>query len=254
MYNILVPQEFFAVALVFCRIGVILMQMPTIGETYISPQIRLLFGVLLSVILMPVVRDLLPQMPANITMIFLLILGEILIGVFIGSIMRILVFTLATTGTVIAFVTGFAAAMAFNPMMQGQGALHTVILTLCATALIFVTNTHHLLIMAAVDSYYLFEPGVVPIVEDMSETIARIVSRSFIMGIQFASPFLLASLLYNVLLGLMARLMPQLQIFFVAMPVQIILGIILFALIISAILLWFMRYFVESLAPFMIVN
>lgn len=254
MYNIFVPQEFFAVALVFCRIGVILMQMPTIGETYISAQVRLMIGILIAVILTPVVRDLLPAMPEKISALILLIMGEILIGIFIGTIMRILVFTLATTGTVMAFVSGFAAAQAFNPMMQGQGALHTVVLTLCATAVIFATNTHHLLIMAAVDSYQLFTPGNAPIIEDMSQTISRVVARSFVIGVQFASPFLFAALLYNVLLGILARLMPQLQIFFVAMPLQIILGIILFALIFSSIILWFMRYFVESLAPFIAVS
>ncbi|WP_420549427.1 flagellar biosynthetic protein FliR [Curvivirga sp.] len=254
MYDILVPQEFFAYALVFARVGAVLMQMPAIGETYISPRIRLMFGMMLTLIVTPVVRDGLPAMPDSILLILLLLLAEILIGVFIGSIMRIVILTMATTGAVMSFVSGFAAAQAFNPMLQGQGALHTVVLTLTATAVILATDTHHLLIMATVDSYQLFNPGEVPILEDFSQTIARTVARSFVVGVQFASPFLLGAIIYNSLLGLLARLMPNLQIFFVAMPLQILLGIILFALIISSVILWFMRYFTETIAPFVVVS
>ncbi|MDX1737528.1 MAG: flagellar biosynthetic protein FliR, partial [Alphaproteobacteria bacterium] len=132
MYDFLIPQEFFAYALVFARLGTILIQMPTIGETYVSARIRLMFGLALTLVATPVVRDVLPAMPASLIMIFLLLLAEILVGVFLGTIMRVLMFTLATTGTIMSFVSGFAAAQAFNPMMQGQGALHTVVLTLTA--------------------------------------------------------------------------------------------------------------------------
>lgn len=254
MFSILVPQEFFAAVMLFARVGTVLIQMPTIGETYIPMRVRAAFGVLLTLVMLPVLRYKIPAIPEGFLVIAHLIFIEILIGIFLGSLMRLFVFALSTTGTIMSFVSGFAAAQAFNPLMQGQGSLHSVMLTLTATVVILATDVHHLMIMAIVDSYQLFEPGVLPIVEDMTNTYATAFAKSFKIGMQFASPFVLAAILYNVLLGLMARLMPNLQVFFVAMPLQILLGLILFGLILSSIMIWFMRYFTESLAPFIVIG
>lgn len=254
LYSELVPLEFYKFALVFCRIGAFLLLMPTVGEAYISPRVRLLFAMMMTLVLTPVLADSLPAMPTGVAALGVLILTEILIGLFLAQIMRILVATLSTAGTVIAFVTGFSNAMLFNPLISTQGSLHSVLLSMLGMVMILVTDVHHLMFRAAVDSYQLFLPGVMPVVGDMADKMARTVADSFLMGMQLASPFLLLSIMYNILLGLLARLMPQLQVFFIGLPLQIMLGIAALAIGISGMMIWFLRYYTEAIAPFLLVE
>lgn len=254
MFSELIPAEAYQFFMVFARLGAIMLLMPTIGEAYISPRIRLLFALMTTLIVTPVVRDTIPPLPHSILKLFLVIGLEILIGVFIGQVMRILVSALSTAGTIIAFVTGFSNAMLFNPMISNQGSLHSVFLSMLGSVMILATDVHHLMLGAIVDSYRMFTPGILPIMGDMSDTIARLVASSFLMGMQLASPFLLLAVMYNVLLGLMARLMPQFQVFFIGLPLQIMLGIGLFMITISSLMLWFMRYYTEGIAPLLILE
>ncbi|RED52477.1 flagellar biosynthetic protein FliR [Aestuariispira insulae] len=254
MYSELVPFEAYQFFMVFARLSAVVLLMPTLGESYISPRVRLFLALGITLITTPIVADRIPPLPDSILALFLLIGGEILIGVFLGQVMRILSSALSTAGTVIAFVTGFANAMLFNPMISSQGSLHSVFLSMLGSVIILATDVHHLMIGAIVDSYFMFNPGVMPILGDMSNSITRLVADSFLMGMQLASPFLLLSIMYNVLLGLLARLMPQFQVFFIGLPLQIILGLALFGIVISSMMLWFMRYFTEGLSPFLLLN
>ncbi|WP_259783175.1 flagellar biosynthetic protein FliR [Aestuariispira ectoiniformans] len=253
-YSELVPLEFFKFALVFCRIGAFLMIMPTIGESYISPRVRLLFSLMMTLVVTPVLAKNLPEMPVTIAGLAVLVGIEILIGLFLAQIMRILTTALSTAGTVIAFVTGFSNAMLFNPLISSQGSLHSVLLSMLGSVLILATDMHHLMLRAIIDSYQLFAPGVMPVVGDMADTIAKTVAKSFLMGMQLASPFLLLSIMYNVLLGLLARLMPQLQVFFIGLPLQIMMGVTALAIGISGLMIWFLRYFAEGISPFLSIG
>jgi len=254
MLDALLPTEIYVVLIVFCRIGAAAVTLPTLGESFISPRVRLLLVISISIILSPVVEDRIPEMPAAIIPFAFLIFIEILIGMFIGIMMRIVFASLATAGTIIAFLTGFSAAQLFNPLLSDQGALHSVLLSLLGLLMVFVTDMHHLLFMALVDSYSLFQPGVLPVVGDMAESIAISVAKSFAIGFSLASPFVVVALVYNVLLGLMARLMPQFQVFFVAMPLQIMLGLLVLFIVIPGMMLWFLNYYEETVANFLLLR
>ena len=108
--------------------------------------------------------------------------------------------------------------------------------------------------LAIADSYRMFTVGNLPLIGDMAETIARLVADSFLLGMQLASPFIVVAVVYNVALGLLARLMPTLQIFFIAMPLQIILGIIVLATVVSSMMLWFLTNFADKLSNLLIIG
>ena len=93
--------------------------------------------------------------------------------------------------------------------------------------LIFATDLHHLVIAALHDSYTIFAPGEMPIVGDVAQHITRIISASFRIGIQLSAPFLVFGLLFNLGLGVLSRLMPQMQVFFIGLPLSILLGFLL---------------------------
>ena len=254
MLEALLPAEVFVILLVFCRIGAAAISLPTVGEAFISPRIRLFLIITISVILAPVVEDKLPRMPDALLSFVLLIFTEIFIGIFIGVMMRIIFTALATAGTIIAFLTGFSNAQLFNPLLSDQGSLHAVLLSLLGMMMVFVTDLHHLLFLALADSYSIFQPGVLPMIGDMADSVTRSVAKSFEMGFSLAAPFVVIGLIYNVLLGLMARLMPQFQVFFVAMPLQITLGLAVLFIVLPALMLWFLNYYEETVANFLFIR
>lgn len=155
----LLPAEIFSYLLVFSRIGTTISVLPGFGESYVSPRIRLLLALTITVVLTPVVSDTLPALPASPLALLLLVGGEGLVGLFMGSIARVLLSTLATGGAILAFLIGLANAQLFNPLLSDQGALPGVFLSVMGLLMIFVTDTHHLMLMALLDGYSLFQPG-----------------------------------------------------------------------------------------------
>lgn len=250
MLERLLPVEVFSLLLVFCRIGGAIVILPGFGETFVSPRIRLLIALMISLVVTPVVDASLPEMPSQVGPLILLIGGEILVGVFIGSVARLLIAALSTAGTVIAFVSGLASALAFNPLMSDQGSLPSVFLTLLGLLLLFATNMHHLMLRAVFDSYGLFVPGAAPEAGDMAMYVGRTVADSFTLGIQIAAPFLVISLVFYVMMGLLARLMPQMQVFFIAIPLQILLSFFVLSSVLSGVMLWFLSRFSDRLSGF----
>ena len=113
--------------------------------------------------------------------------------------------------------------------------------------LIFATNLHHLMLRALFDSYVLFAPGTLPPVADFADLAVRYVSSAFRVGVQIAAPFIVYGLVFYISLGLLARLMPQLQVFFIAIPLQILLGLVLLAIVLPPGVLWFLDYFEGTL-------
>jgi flagellar biosynthetic protein FliR len=248
MLERLLALEAFSYLLVFSRVGAAVMLAPGIGEAFVPARIRLLIALTVTIVIYPVVAPILPETPAVFAGVFLLLLGEITIGVFIGSIARILATALFTTGTIIAFLTGFANAILFNPMIRDQGAMTAVFLSLLGTLLIFITDLHHLLFAALMDSYTMFVPGVGVPLDDFSEAIGRLVAGSFLLGVQLAAPFIIVIMLFYISLGLLARLMPQFQVFFVGLPLQIMLGLTILIVSVSAIMMWFLDYYATGMS------
>ena len=252
MLERLLPVEVFAFLLVFCRIGGAMLIMPGFGETFVSPRIRLMIALVITLVTAPVVVGTLPALPDQVGDLVLLVVGEIFVGVFIATIVRLLTAALATAGTVIAFVSGLASALAFNPLLSDQGSLPSAFLTLLGIILIFATNLHHLMLLAVFDSYSLFVPGVAPELGDVAMLIGRTVADSFALGLQLAAPFMVVGFIFYVLIGLLARLMPQMQVFFIAIPMQILLGFFVFSIVLSSVMLWFLERFQASLIPFLL--
>lgn len=230
----------FAFFMVFARVGALIMVLPGFGDSYVSPRIRVMLALAIAFVLTPVVGGAFPAVPDSPLALLILIAFEIVIGVFLGAASRILISALQVAGTIIGYQISLANAFVFDPASAQQGALTGALLSVAAVTLIFVTNLHHLMLMGVANSYELFVPGALPAVADMADFVARAVSRSFVLAMQIAAPFIVAGLSLTVGVGLLNRLMPQVQMFFVAMPLQILLGIAVLMLTFSALMMWFL--------------
>ena len=237
----------FQLMLVFARVGAAVMLLPGIGELTIPARVRLAFALALSVIVLPVVGERLPGPPAQPAALVLLLGGEVLLGIAIGTMARILVSALQVAGTVIAYHSGMGTANLFDPSAGQQGAMIGAFLATLGVTLLFVTGLHQVLIAGVVDSYTSLPPGGGIPAGDLADAATRIVGLSFKLGLEIAMPTVIIAFLLLVAMGLMARLMPQVHIFFVALPVQVGAGLFVFALTLSTAMLVFLDRFSDAL-------
>ena len=251
MLQAALTAEVFTVFMVFARIGSAFVMLPTVGETFLNPRARLAFAVVVTLVAAPTVAPLIPPNPPVMADMLGLVFIEIMIGLFIGAVTRLLFVALAIAGSFYSFMAGLASAVMFNPVMADQSALLSIFLSLAGLLVMFATDTHHLLIRAVVESYIIFEPGIFPMVGDMADTVTRTVADAFKLGFQMAAPVIVISLMFYVLLGLLARLMPQMQVFFIAMPLQILMGLFILMVTFSGMMLWFLEQYQEFLLLFL---
>ena len=219
---------------IFCRVGTALMVMPGFGDSYVSPRIRLLFGLAMSLLLTPLLADKMPPIPSSLFSLGLLIISEALVGFFIGFIGRTLMSVLHVTGTIIAFQSSLAVSSIFDPVTGAQTAVLSNFMTVVAITVMFALNIHHLMLAAVVESYAIFTPGLYPPGEDMFRYQLRLLGDCFMLGVMLASPHIVMSFAFYLMGGLMARLMPNFQVFFVAQAPQIILAFLLMFAILAA--------------------
>ena len=239
----LLPLDVFAVFLVFVRIAAALMLLPGIGEAYVSVQIRLAAAAVLTVAISPLVIGTLPILPATPLELLMLILGELVVGLLIGAAARLMMSALHVAGTVIAFQSSLGFALFVDPTQGTQGALIAAFLSLLGLVLIFATGLHMMMIRALADSYVLFTPGQLPPVGNFAALAVRYVSSSFRIGIQIAAPFIVFGIIFYIGLGVLARLLPQIQVFFIAIPLQIFLSLVIFGLVLAPMMIWFLDHF-----------
>ncbi len=233
----------FAFIVLFARIGAALMVLPGLGDGFVPANIRLLFALGFSVVLAPALIDSVPPLPAGPAGILAVVLGEVIIGVFLGLVARILLAALDIAGTIIAFQMSLSNAFVFNPAQFAQSPIIAAFLTLAGAVLLFVTDLHHLLFGAVLRSYTAFPIAELPPLGDIADTLARYLSEAFLIGVQIAAPIILIGIVMYIGTGLINRLMPQIQIFFVILPVQIGVGFLIFALTASAMLLFWLDRF-----------
>ncbi len=240
-----------AFMLTFTRIGTAIMIMPGLGDSFVSERIRLHMALGISFVMFPLVM---PYMPSPIPQTFALvtlIAMELIIGLFVGTIARIFMTALDTAGMVISMQSGLANAQVFNPSLASQGSIMGALLSVTGVLVLFETNLHHLLIMAVIESYDLFPVGVIPDVGSMAKLMSEVVSASFLIGIKLAMPFIVMTLLIYVGMGVLSRLMPQIQVFMVALPLQILLSILLLVVVLSYLLLFWLGEFEEGMMFFL---
>ncbi|HEX9466620.1 MAG TPA: flagellar biosynthetic protein FliR [Alphaproteobacteria bacterium] len=243
-------SQAFAAFLVFGRLGTALSVMPGFSEHYVPVRFRFFLAATMTIVVTPVVQGLLPALPRTVPGLLVLLAGEIGIGLFIGLATRMTFNTLQTAGTIISMQSGLSAALAFNPTTAQESALTSALLAAVSLVLVFVSDLHHLMLRAIVDSYSLFPPGQALPIGDFADTMTRLLTTTFSLGLRIAAPFVVFGVIFFLGLGILARLMPQMQVFFVSQPAQILLGLLIFAGTLVAGVSVFLGNFEDTLAIF----
>jgi flagellar biosynthetic protein FliR len=240
----LLPALAAAFMLAFARIGAMVMLLPGLGETNIPVRVKLAIALLLTLIILPLHRAAYHVEMQSITPLIVLMIHEIIIGIVLGATARVTLAALQVAGSVIAQQMGLGFVTAVDPTQGQQGLLIGNFLTLLGITLLFATDSHHLVIAALNESYAIFSPGDTIPNGDVAALATRAFSAAFKIGLQLSAPFLVFGLVFNIGLGVLARLMPQMQVYFVGVPLSILFGFLIFALVIIASMGAFLDYFV----------
>ena len=234
------PATAAAFLLVFARIGTMVMLLPGFGELTVPVRVRLTVALALAALLLPLHRHAY-QLDLRAFGPVLLMLGtEMLIGVMLGMTARLAMSAVQVAGAVIAHQLGLSFAVAVDPTHGEHGALIGNFLSVLAVTLIFATDLHHLVIGALHDSYALFAPGTIPLMGDIAALTTQTIAAAFKIGVQLAAPFLVFGLLFNIGLGVLSRLMPQMQVYFVGMPLSIWAGLLILFMVLGALMTAFL--------------
>jgi flagellar biosynthetic protein FliR len=241
----------FAFLMAFVRIGTAIMIMPGIGNTFVPPNVRLYFALGFAFVFFPVIQPRLPAEVPGAGLMMTLLVFEFIVGMFIGMISRILMSALDVAGMIVSTQSSLANAQLFNPAFASQGSIIGTFLTLAGMTLLFTTDLHHLMLIAIMQSYDIFPIGQSLDIGSMTELLTNAVSGAFSIGVQITAPFFVLVLLVYTCMGVMSKLMPQVQVFMIAMPGQIWIGLVTLAMVFSGMMLVWLDYFSKGMQFFL---
>jgi flagellar biosynthesis protein FliR len=233
--------------LVFARVGAMVMLLPGLGESNIPVRIKIAIALLLTLIIVPLHRADYHVNMDTLSALLVMFIYEILIGIVLGATARVTLAALQVAGAVIAQQLGLGFVTSVDPTQGQQGVVIGNFLTLLGITMLFATDSHHLVIAALNDSYSIFSPGEVVASGDVAALATRAFAAAFKIGMQLSAPFLVFGLVFNVGLGVLARLMPQMQVYFVGVPLSIMAGFLIFGVVLTAMMGSFLDYFTAVL-------
>ncbi len=226
--------------LVFARIGTMLMLLPGLGELSVPVRLRLSAALLLAAVVLPLHQGAYQIDLKSFGPLIGMLGEELFVGAVLGLAARLTISALQIAGSIVAQQMGLAFVTAVDPTEREQSVIVANFLTMLGVTLIFAVDLHHLVIAALNDSYRLFAPGEVPLLGDVAALTTRTVAAAFRIGLQLSAPFLVFGLLFNLGLGILSRLMPQMQVFFVGLPLSILIGFLILLLVLGAMMATFL--------------
>lgn len=215
----------FPLFLIFARLGTCIMIYPGLSDVTISTRIRLLLAVFCSLAMFPVLEPTMPLLPDSNAQMLSFLFIEMAIGAMMAISARIFVSAMHVAGELVSFSAGLQASTLFDPSLGGNSTAPSLLLTLISTVLIFATNLHHVMLLAVMESYNMFPSGNMPLLGDAAKAVTQVVANMFLLGVKLAAPVVAVGFLVYAGLGIFNRLIPQLQVFFVAMPLTIVIGL-----------------------------
>ncbi len=208
---------------ILLRAGIFVSVLPVIGSKQLPAQFRIGFAVFIALLLTPLVK-----IGFNENNVLILILKELLIGVSLGLAVRFVFMAVNMAGTFISYAMGLSIATVFNPEI-GQDTLISEAYGIMTMLLFLAMDAHHDLIYVFVKSFELLPAGQLS-VEPLLPQIVSMGSGFFILALKLGAPVMVGLLIVNLLTGFLYKAAPQMNIFFIAMPLNILLGILLIML------------------------
>jgi flagellar biosynthetic protein FliR len=227
----LIPiEQFQAFLICAARIGALVGSIPIFSSMQVPAKFRVGLAIVLSLLLFPVLVKYIPVQPFTPVGLGILIANEALLGFLVGLIARLIFTAVELGGTVIGYQMGFAAANIMDPQSQHQISLMSQFQNVFAILIFLALNIHHLFLHAIVNSYQILPPGSLDFSGGAVPFLMELTSNMFVLGVKFSAPILAVLLLSGLVLGIMSRVFPQLNVFMLSFPLNIGLSFLVIGL------------------------
>ena len=217
-------SQFLGGAALFVRMGACLAVAPVFGTAAAPPQLRAGFAVLLTALLLPVVPA--PDLAAGI---FGLVVGEAFVGFLLGFSALMVVEVAAVAGDLVGYPTGLSLAQQLDPVTQGEATTASAFYRLTGLLVFIAVGGHRQMLAALGESYRIVPVGGVHLLGDWLPSVVGLTGRALALGLQMAAPVLVAGLLVDVFLMLVARAAPQMNLLVVGAPIRLAIGLLAIA-------------------------
>ncbi|WP_456388224.1 flagellar biosynthetic protein FliR [Desulfolithobacter sp.] len=225
------------------RTGAIIGAIPVFSSRQIPPQLKVGLTFATALLLFPLMAPYTPDTTYSPLTLGLLMANEVLLGLMIGLTANLVFTAVNFGGTVIGYQMGFAAANIFDPQTTQQLSLMSQFQNVMAILIFLALDVHHMFFRLIIESYQLLPPGYLNFSNGAVELLMNLGSRMFILGVKFSAPILIILLLSNMVLGIMARIFPQLNVFMLSFPLNIGIALIVIGLTLNSVLLVLGREF-----------
>ncbi len=224
---VLTPDLIEAFILVFIRVSSIILMIPVFGDTVVPSLVKWSLSLLIALMLFPLVRSGIgPLGNLGVFPLALRIGGELLIGISIGFTARFIFAGIQMGGELLGFQMGFSIASVIDPTSNVQVSVVSEFMYMISLLLFLGVDAHHIIISAISESYQVLSPLSVHYSGEFTQVMLRLSQEVFMIAVKISAPVMAVLLFTNVALGVVARTVPQINIFIVSFPLQISVGLL----------------------------
>jgi len=203
------------------RVGSMIAVIPVFSGGQVPVQMRIGIAVLFSLVSFPIVEAFIPSQSLAPLELILLASQEVILGLMVGFLAQLVFMAAEFAGSLIGYEMGFAAANIFDPVNQRQVALISQFQGVFAILLFVVLDIHHLFLEAIVSSFEMLPPGSLDLRGGAVPMLMQVANHSFALSIKMVAPIIVLLLLSNLILGVMSRVFPQLNVLMLSFPLKI---------------------------------
>jgi flagellar biosynthesis protein FliR len=225
--------EFERFLFVFFRVGALIIFVPILGSRQIPPVLKIGFIFFIAIVTFPLVKDQLLPEPRGIFELAIFLIMDVTIGLAIAYIARLIFAAVQVAGTVVDFQMGFGVVNVIDPQTETQVSVTAQFQNILAVLIFLATDAHHFIIQAIVDSFFILNLAEINFASITPEYMLYLFSGTFTTAIKIAAPIMAILFFLSVGLGLVARTVPQMNVFIVGFPLQIGVGLLMVGLSIS---------------------
>jgi len=220
-FQLLPINEFQTFLICFARVAGFVGAIPVLIGNQTPVQVKAGLVFMVALVLFPVMEPTMVSGTLDTINFLLLMLAEVMLGGMVALIARMVFTAVEYGGTVIGYQMGFAAANIFDPQNERQLPLISQFQNVFAILIFLAVDGHHVFFQVAAESYKVLPPGAFNISGEAIPYLFTLSSRIFFLGIQFSAPILAVLLLSGLILGILARVFPQLNVFLLSFPLNI---------------------------------
>jgi flagellar biosynthetic protein FliR len=229
---------------IFCRIGACIMTLPGFSSARISMTVRFFLAFAISLAMTPLLFDTVyPRVSGGGASLIGVIVAELLIGMMYGLVPRFYVLGLQFAGSAISMAIGLNTPGSSDVLEDAPDNQMTNLISFGGLLILFMLDFHHVVFRALFDSYAVMPIGGMPDSQKMLITLTDTLTQTFLLMLRLASPFLIFGLMFNVAVGLVNKLAPQVPVFYISTPYLLMGGLLLVYFTIAAMVMQFGQYF-----------